>query len=74
MEIFSYVVDGKLSHADSLGNKEALSRGAVQYLSAGTGITHAVRPRLPDPIHLRDPQQEAGYLVLCFCPKPDVMS
>jgi redox-sensitive bicupin YhaK (pirin superfamily) len=40
-EIFSYVVDGWLSHADSMGNKEALPRGSVQYLSAGSGITHS---------------------------------
>ena len=40
-EIFSYIVDGELSHADSMGNKESLGRGAVQYLSAGTGITHS---------------------------------
>ena len=26
-EIFSYVVDGELSHADSMGNKESLPRG-----------------------------------------------
>ena len=25
-----------------MGNKEALPRGCVQYLSAGTGITHSV--------------------------------
>lgn len=40
-EIFSYVVDGELSHADSMGNKEALGRGSVQYMSAGTGVTHS---------------------------------
>jgi len=40
-EIFSYIVDGELSHADTLGNKEALGRGCVQYLSAGTGIAHS---------------------------------
>jgi len=40
-EIFSYIVDGELSHEDSMGNKESLGRGAVQYLSAGTGITHS---------------------------------
>lgn len=40
-EIFSYVVEGKLSHKDSMGNKEALPRGSIQYLSAGTGITHS---------------------------------
>lgn len=40
-EIFSYIVKGELSHQDSMGNKEALPRGCVQYLSAGTGITHS---------------------------------
>jgi redox-sensitive bicupin YhaK (pirin superfamily) len=44
-EIFSYVLDGQLSHADSLGHKESLGRGAVQYLSAGSGITHSVSER-----------------------------
>lgn len=41
-EIFTYIVEGQLSHEDSMGNKEALPRGCVQYLSAGTGITHSV--------------------------------
>ena len=40
-EIFSYIVDGQLIHKDSMGNKEALSRGCVQYLSAGSGIAHS---------------------------------
>ena len=39
-EIFSYVLDGELTHQDSMGNKESLARGGVQYLSAGTGVTH----------------------------------
>jgi hypothetical protein len=41
-EIFSYVLDGKLSHQDSMGHKEALGRGCVQYMSAGTGVVHSV--------------------------------
>lgn len=41
MEIFSYVIDGALSHADSMGNQRTLTRGQVQYMSAGTGITHS---------------------------------
>ena len=41
MEIISYVVDGELSHKDSMGNMRALSRGQVQYMSAGTGVTHS---------------------------------
>jgi len=41
MEIFSYIVDGKLTHRDSAGNHEILSRGHVQCISAGTGVTHS---------------------------------
>ncbi|KAG5178957.1 RmlC-like cupin [Tribonema minus] len=41
MEIFSYIVDGYLTHQDSKGNKETLGRGAVQYMSAGTGVYHS---------------------------------
>ncbi len=41
MEIISYVVDGELTHADSMGNKRTLKRGDVQYMSAGTGVLHS---------------------------------
>jgi redox-sensitive bicupin YhaK (pirin superfamily) len=41
MEIISYVVDGKLSHADSMNNQHTLERGQVQYMSAGTGVWHS---------------------------------
>lgn len=40
MEIISYVVKGELTHGDSMGNKSTLSRGQVQYMSAGTGVYH----------------------------------
>ncbi len=41
MEIVSYVVEGELTHGDSMGNKNTLSRGHVQYMSAGTGVLHS---------------------------------
>lgn len=41
MEIISYVVDGELTHKDSIGNSETLKRGEVQYMSAGSGILHS---------------------------------
>lgn len=40
MEIVSYVVDGELNHGDTMGNKNTITRGHVQYMSAGTGISH----------------------------------
>ncbi|MFB0917501.1 MAG: pirin family protein, partial [Clostridiaceae bacterium] len=41
MEIVSYVVNGALTHGDSMGNKNTITRGHVQYMSAGTGVTHS---------------------------------
>ncbi len=41
MEIISYIVDGEITHKDSMGNRETLKRGEVQYLSAGDGIYHS---------------------------------
>lgn len=41
MEIISYVVEGELTHGDSMGNKNEITRGQVQYMSAGTGVLHS---------------------------------
>lgn len=41
MEIISYVIDGQLDHGDNLGNENTLTRGHVQYMSAGTGVYHS---------------------------------
>lgn len=41
MEIISYVVNGELTHGDSMGNKNTITRGHVQYMSAGTGVLHS---------------------------------
>jgi len=45
MEIISYVVEGALSHADSMGNENTIGRGHVQYMSAGTGVMHSEHNR-----------------------------
>lgn len=52
MEIISYVLSGELTHQDSMGHKESLGRGAIQYLSAGTGITHSEKNEGNEQVHL----------------------
>ena len=52
MEIITYILRGELTHEDSMGNKESLGRGAMQYLSAGTGITHSERNEGNEEVHL----------------------
>ena len=41
MEIFSYVLEGRLAHQDSMGNKRELKPGEIQLMRAGSGVTHS---------------------------------
>jgi redox-sensitive bicupin YhaK (pirin superfamily) len=53
MEILTYVLDGELEHKDSMGNVGVVGPGAVQYLSAGTGIKHSEYNHSAEkPVHL----------------------
>jgi redox-sensitive bicupin YhaK (pirin superfamily) len=52
MEIISYVLDGGLAHKDSMGNGSVIRPGAVQRMSAGTGVRHSeYNASDRDPVH-----------------------
>jgi hypothetical protein len=52
MEILTYVIDGELTHRDSMGRGATLRRDDVQRMSAGTGIMHSETNQSKDPVHL----------------------
>ena len=53
MEIVTYVLQGKLSHKDSLGNGADILPGDVQRMSAGKGIMHSeFNQALRESVHL----------------------
>ncbi len=53
MEIFSYVLEGALTHRDSMGNERELRPGQIQLMSAGSGVTHSeFNPSKTEGLHL----------------------
>lgn len=52
MEIVTIVLEGELTHEDSMGNKGVVRAGEVQRMSAGTGVTHSERNAGKSPCHL----------------------
>ncbi|MFG6516338.1 pirin family protein [Sulfitobacter sp. 1A13496] len=45
IETITYVLEGTVAHADSLGNTGDLNAGDVQWMTAGSGILHQEMPR-----------------------------
>lgn len=44
IETISYVLEGTVSHEDSLGNRGSIGPGALQWMTAGRGILHQEIP------------------------------
>ena len=51
MEIITIVLEGEITHEDSMGNKTVIRTGDVQRMSAGTGLTHSEFNLAKGPVH-----------------------
>ena len=51
MEIITVVLEGEMTHEDSMGNKSVIQKGDVQRMSAGTGLTHSEFNLADKPVH-----------------------
>jgi redox-sensitive bicupin YhaK (pirin superfamily) len=45
IETITYVLEGKVDHADSLGNSGSLGAGDIQWMTSGSGILHQEMPK-----------------------------
>lgn len=52
MEIVTYVIEGELSHRDSMGNGETIRPHEVQRMTAGTGVLHSEYSSPTDKTHM----------------------
>ena len=52
MEIITYVIDGEISHRDSMGNGETIRPHEVQRMTAGTGVLHSEYSSPTEKTHL----------------------
>ena len=45
IETISYMLRGQIEHEDSIGNKDVISAGELQWMTAGRGILHQEMPK-----------------------------
>lgn len=75
MEIITIVLDGEMTHQDSMGNKAVIRAGDVQRMSSGTGLTHSEFNLAEQPVHFYQiwvlpdtPRLEPSYDQRSFTP------
>jgi hypothetical protein len=66
METVTYILDGAVRHKDSLGNEGVIESGAVQWMTAGSGIIHEEMPESAHGIR--------GFQLWVNLPKKDKMT
>lgn len=45
IETITYILDGRVEHGDSMGNRGTIETGDVQWMTAGSGIIHQEMPK-----------------------------
>jgi len=63
MEIVTYIINGHLTHKDSMGTEESLHRGAIQFMTAGSGVFHSE--------HNLHPTETLRFLQLWIVPRSE---
>ena len=66
METVTYILDGVVRHKDSLGNEGIIESGAIQWMTAGSGIIHEEMPESTHGIR--------GFQLWVNLPKKDKMA
>ncbi len=63
----TYLLSGEIVHADSLGTKQVIRPGSVNWMVAGSGVSHT--ERTPVALRSADPYVMHGYQIWVALPK-----
>ncbi len=67
LSTLTYMLEGEIMHEDSIGTRQLIQPGAVNWMTAGSGVSHTERT----PEHLRNGKQSTahGYQIWVALPK-----